>query len=222
MLPYILFDLDGTLTDPGEGITRSVQYALDAFEIHIHDRRELERFIGPPLRDSFRVFYGLSDADAERAVAKYREYFADRGIFENAIYAGVPEMLFTLRENGATLLLATSKPTVYARRILEHFGIAGHFAHIVGSELDGTRSDKAEVIAYALVRGGKISPDQAVMVGDREHDILGARKCGLCSVGVLYGYGNERELNAAGADWLAADVPDLSDALLRMKDMPKQ
>jgi len=214
MLSHILFDLDGTLTDPYEGITRSVQYALRSFGIEVEDRRQLTRFIGPPLRESFQVYYGLSEEDAEQAVAKYREYFADRGIFENTVYEGIPEMLAALHKEGAAIVLATSKPTVFAKRILEHFGMDGYFSTVVGSELDGTRSDKAEVIALALRECGCADVASAAMVGDRKHDILGAKACGLRSVGVLYGYGDEEELRGAGADWIAQSVPSLTELLL--------
>lgn len=213
MYGCILFDLDGTLTDPWEGITRSVQYALRAMGVEVSDRRELTRFIGPPLRQSFGAFYGLSPARAEEAVARYREYFADKGIFENAVYPGIPALLAALGECGATLLLATSKPTVYAARILAHFALEGFFSGVYGSELDGTRSDKAEVIALALKEGG-VDPRRAVMVGDREHDIVGAAKNGMASVGVLYGYGDRAELEAVGAGRIAATVDELQTLLL--------
>lgn len=208
--PFILFDLDGTLTDPKAGITRSVQYALLHFGVRVDNPDELIPFIGPPLRDSFIQYYGFSNDEAEQAVAKYREYFAEQGIFENELFDGMDALLRTLRQSGRTPAVATSKPTVYAERILRHFSIDDCFAFVAGSELSGARSQKSEVIRYALDHLPGASPDCALMVGDREYDILGARAAGLPSVGVLYGYGSLSELTAAGATHLAASVPALS------------
>ncbi len=234
----ILFDLDGTLTDPGEGITNSVAYALSKYGMEVSDRKALYSFIGPPLVDSFMKFYGFSEEGAKEAVSVYREYFRDRGIFENLLYPGVKEMLAGLRAAGATLVLATSKPEVFALRILEHFGIAEFFTAVAGSSLDHSRTDKHEVIEYALWKltasgdepfvgekgsSGSGGADlcvgeeirtRAVMVGDREHDVSGAKKSRLSSVGVLYGYGSREELLTAEADEIVPDVPSLS-ALLR-------
>lgn len=211
---YILFDLDGTLTDSGPGIIRSVQYALRALGIREESEETLRSFIGPPLYSSFMRYYGFDRAGAEQAVAKYREYFTVQGMFENSVYDGIPELLSALCVDGSTLAIATSKPTVYARQIAEHFGIAAHFAFIGGSELDGSRIDKAEVIAYVLDGLGSPSPDEVVMIGDREHDIMGAGSNSVFSVGVLYGYGSRRELEDAGAGAIAATVDELW-ALLR-------
>lgn len=214
---YLLFDLDGTLTDPMEGITKSVQYALRSFGIDVEDRTELCRFIGPPLKESFEKFYGFEPEKAEEAVAKYREYFTPTGIFENEVYEGIPKMLKSLKEAGKTLILATSKPTLYAERILGHFGLDGYFTFVAGSNFDGTRVKKAEVIAYALEEN-KISDRSAViMVGDREHDILGAKAVGVESVGVLYGYGNAEEFAQAGADYVAETVEQLEELLLGLR-----
>lgn len=210
----LLFDLDGTLTDPGEGITNSVMYALKQYGIEVSDRRELYRFIGPPLIPAFEEFYGFSRAEAERAVEIYREYFHDRGIFENELYPGVKEMLALLVRAGKRLLMATSKPEVFAVKVVEHFGIADFFTVIAGSELDGRRTDKAEVILYALSSCGVSDVSQVLMIGDRKHDILGAKKAGVASVGVLYGYGTGDELQEAGADWFAETVSDLTTLLL--------
>ena len=209
----ILFDLDGTLTDPKVGITKSVAYALREFGIETKDPDALCGFIGPPLKASFAHFYGMDDADADRAVAKYREYFRQKGIFENAVYPGIPELLGRLEAAGKRLMVATSKPTVFARTILEHFGLATYFCEIVGSELDGTRADKGEVIACALASSG-FGPEQAVMVGDRSYDIIGAAQNRLPAVGVLYGYGSREELEAAGAFGLANTVEELERLLL--------
>lgn len=206
---YILFDLDGTLTDPQEGITKSVAYALDKFGIQVEDRTSLNKFIGPPLIDSFMEYFHFTEDQAEEAVWKYREYFSDRGIFENKIYPGIPELLCKLQSEGRTLLLATSKPTVYAKQILEKFSIDQYFTDIQGSNLDGTRVKKAEVVAYVMKQNGIVAPAEAVMVGDRKHDIIGAKECGMSSIGVLYGYGSREELVACKADRIAGDVQEL-------------
>lgn len=211
---YILFDLDGTLTNPGLGITNSVMHALKKLGIEPPERRELYKFIGPPLRESFARYFDLSPEHVEEAVEYYREHHADIGLFENELYPGIPALLAELSAGGATLLVASSKPEVYVRRILEHFGQAGRFAVIAGSLLDGRRENKAEVIEYALETGGVADRLHSVMIGDREHDIFGAKKCGLDSIGVLYGYGSRDELVAAGADAVAASVEELRGLLL--------
>lgn len=203
---YILFDLDGTLTDPEVGITRSVDYSLRHFGIETDDIRTLRKFIGPPLLDSFRDFYGFSTEKAAEAVEKYRERFSVTGIFENEPYPGIYELLEKLKASGFTLAVASSKPEVFTRRIIEHFDLAPYFTEVCGSELDGSRTDKAEVIAYALGKLGSPAPDCTVMVGDRKHDIVGAKKNGLTSIGVLYGFGDDAELRDAGADHIAASV----------------
>lgn len=210
---YLFFDLDGTLTDPFEGITRSVQYALRHFGIEVQDLRTLTPFIGPPLRDSFCGLYGLSAADAEIAVAKYREYFAPKGIFENEVYDGIPELLERLETAGAKLVMATSKPTPYARQIAAHFGFAERFARICGSTLDSTRQTKADVIRHALTSLGITDPSRAVMIGDRRHDIEGAAATGLASIGVGWGYGSPEELAAAGPDYIAGNIAELENLL---------
>jgi phosphoglycolate phosphatase len=213
----ILFDLDGTLTDPKIGITKSVQYALKSFGIDEPNLNALTKFIGPPLRDSFANFYGFSANEAELAVAKYREYFSDKGIFENEVYLGIPEMLKTLQNSGATLAVATSKPTVYARQILGHFTLDGCFSFVAGSELDGTRSVKSEVINYALNELGVTDKANAFMVGDREHDIIGANESGIMSVGVTYGYGTRTELQNAGATYIVDKVDELTALILNQR-----
>lgn len=216
MKKYVLFDLDGTLTDPGVGIVKAVQYALEKFGITETDTSQLYKFIGPPLWDSFSRYYGFSKEQADEAVRYYREYYNDEGIFENAAYEGIDGLLETLSRMGRTLVVATSKPTVSAERVLRHFGLDGYFAFVAGSEFDGTRSKKAEVIAYALANCN-IEPSQAVMVGDREHDVIGAKQNGVPTVGVLYGYGDRAELEAAGADFIVKDIGEL-EALLCGED----
>ena len=206
---YALFDLDGTLTDPGEGITKSVQYALAKFGITVEDRKQLFCFIGPPLHESFEVYYGFSRPDAMRAVDCYREYYAVKGIFENLVYDGIENMLQQLQAAGVRICLATSKPEVYAKQILEHFGLDGYFTAVAGSEMDGTRTKKAEVVERALMLLGNPDVSDCIMIGDREHDVLGGQAHGLDTVGVLFGYGSREELERAGATYIAATPADI-------------
>lgn len=210
----ILFDLDGTLTDPGVGITNSVMYALKKYGITVTERSTLYTFIGPPLIQSFEKFYGFNHESAEDAVTAYREYFSEKGIFENELYEGIDVLLSHLKEQGKILCLATSKPEVYAGRILEHFNLTKYFDIQAGSLLNGERTNKAEVIEWVMKqlrdKHGLESPEQeALMVGDREHDMAGAVKNHIPGVGVLYGYGSREELEMAGAKGLAAAVPEL-------------
>jgi len=215
MKNIILFDLDGTITDPKVGITKSVQYALSHFNIHIEDPDELCKFIGPPLRDSFKDFYGFSDENAELATAKYRERFIPTGIYENEMYDGIEDLLKSLKDSDKTLILATSKPTVFAERVLEHFDIAKYFSFISGAELSGERSDKFEIITYAFEKNNIHDLDRCIMIGDRKFDIIGAKAARISSIGVLYGYGSKDELLKAGADYLAGDVWALREILDR-------
>ena len=244
----LLFDLDGTLTDPMVGITKSVQYALRHYGIIEEDLTKLIPFIGPPLRDSFQKYYGFSKEQAGEGVLVYREYFSEKGIFENKEIPGIREMLEVLSAQGKKLYVATSKPEVYARKILEHFSLDHFFAFIGGADFGETRVNKAAVIRYVLEEAGvggagKKTTDvieraegakrteeaertdnaertepgkkKIVMVGDREHDIIGAKENGIQSVGVLFGYGSRRELEEAGADRIAETVKDFTD-ILRM------
>ena len=213
---YIFFDLDGTLTNPKIGITKSVQYSLEAFGIKVADTDSLTPFIGPPLKDSYKKYYGFSEAEAVLAVEKYREYFSERGIYENVIYDGIEDLLKEQAALGKTLAVATSKPTVFAEKILRYFNIHEYFAFTAGSELDGNRTAKEQVIRYALELLNIPHTDGVVMVGDREHDVLGAKKVGMRSVGVLYGFGDFAELFAANADYIAADVHELSRLLTKL------
>ena len=215
----VLFDLDGTLTDPEEGITRSVAYALEHFGIHVENTHTLTPFIGPPLKDSFMQFYGFSDADALHAVELYRERFSVTGIFENRPYDGIDELLRSLAREGLTLAVASSKPEVYVKRIMEHFGLAAPFAAVCGSELDGRRVKKAEVIAYALDKLGLAPSPAVVMVGDRSHDVAGAKANGLRCVGALFGFGGREELEAAGAAFFAEDAEDLGRVLRAIPEL---
>lgn len=210
----ILFDLDGTLTDPRLGITRSVQYALNKMGIKENDLDKLTRFIGPPLAYSFQDFYGFDEKEAWQAVEFYREYFAVKGIFENRVYEGIPELLQELYDCGLTLAVATSKPTVFAEKILRHFAIDKYFAAVVGSHLDGSRVDKGEVIEETLKVLGIDDAGKAVMVGDRKHDIIGAHRNNVKAVAVGYGYGCEEEFRQAGADYVVWTVEELKIFLL--------
>ncbi len=214
MKKVILFDLDGTLTDPKVGITRSVQHALRYYGIEEPDLDKLCPFIGPPLTDSFQELYGFSLPQAKEAIEKYREYFSVTGIFENEVYPGIPEMLGMLKEKGFTLAVATSKPEEYSIRILEHFGLAPYFALVGGADMTETRVKKGEIIAYTLDRLGVNSKETPVMmVGDRKHDVIGAKENGIPCVGVLFGYGSREELLEAGADALVESVKELGEVL---------
>lgn len=210
----ILFDLDGTLTDPAEGITNSVIYALKKMGIAPPERKELLKFIGPPLAQSFEKYFNLSYEQSLKAVDIYREYFAPKGLFENTLFDGVPEMLKSLKKDGKKIVLATSKPTIFANKILKHFNLYDFFDLTVGSNLDGSLTNKAEVITVALERLGNIKKDRAVMVGDRSHDVIGGIKNGLFTVGVTFGYGSEEELKAAGASHIVNSVKELTEFLI--------
>lgn len=216
MIETILFDLDGTLTDPAEGITNSVAYALNRYGITVSDKRALNCFIGPPLAESFTRYFPFSKEKALEAVEVYREYFREQGIFENRVYDGIPQMLASLCEAGKRLVLATSKPEIFAKQILEHFSLADHFAFVAGSELDHRRVDKHEVIEYALASVGLADRDTAIMVGDRMHDVRGAKASSLVSIGVTYGYGSEEELLSAGADHTVNTVGELHSLLMKI------
>jgi len=191
--PTVLFDLDGTLTDPREGITRSVQFALAKLGIDEPDLAALEHFIGPPLLQCFMASYGLDEATAWQAVNHYRERFKVTGLYENRMFTGVPSLLDALQAQGRTLYIATSKPTVFAEEIARHFGFDRYFKRIYGSELDGTRTNKVELLAHLLESEG-LAPGSALMIGDRKHDLIGARSNGVQAVAVGYGFGSREEL----------------------------
>lgn len=210
----ILFDLDGTITDSGEGITKCVQYALLDFGIEEKDFTHLCKFIGPPLKESFMQLYDFNERCALQAVEKYRERFKSIGIYENKLYPGIIKLLEKLSNDGRKLVVATAKPVVFARKILAHFHIDHYFEFVSGTELDGTRGNKTEVIAYALEKANVKDLCQTVMVGDREHDIKGARNVGICSIGVLYGFGDYDELKCAGADVIVDSIKQLEEVLL--------
>jgi phosphoglycolate phosphatase len=214
-LDAIYFDLDGTLTDPKPGITRSIQYALQKLgHPTIPTEEELTWCIGPPLRASFAKILGGED-DADRAVLLYRERFSDIGLFENAVYHGISEVLTTLSQSGQRLFVATSKPHVFATRIVEHFGLRHHFEHVFGSELDGTRVDKSDLLQYAL-KIAAVDPSKTVMIGDRSHDMVGAANNRMKAIGVLYGYGSRDELIGAGALHVCASPQTIPGCISRV------
>lgn len=197
---HLLFDFDGTLTDPREGIVNCLRHAFTSLAFPAPSEDELSALIGPPLQESFLQIFGASRTDlAARALELYRERFRDVGMFENRVYPGIPVALERLVQSGWTLWVATSKPHLFARQIAQHFGLAEYFAGIHGAELDGIRSNKGDLIAHIL-ETENIEPEQAIMIGDRSHDILGARRNGVRSIGVLWGYGSHDELAQAGAD----------------------
>lgn len=205
----ILFDLDGTLTDSGEGIMNAVRYTLERYEKEATEE-ELRSFIGPPLQTQFEQFLKVSEEEGKRAVSIYREYYTKRGIYENKVYPGIPDVLKRLKQAGFRLCIATSKPEKFAVQIAEHFNFAQYFDRIGGALMDGNRTKKREVIEYVLTEEqiGDQRED-ILMVGDRKHDICGAKQTGLRSMGVLYGYGSQEELETAGADWIAETPEDI-------------
>ncbi len=209
----VLFDLDGTLTDPKIGITKSVAYALEYFGIKTENLDMLIPFIGPPLVESFMKYYQMSKEQAYKAVEHYREYFSPYGIFENVVYQEIPEMLKELKENGFRLYIASSKPEIFVRKITDRFGLTEFFEDQIGSELDGSRIKKSEVITEAMKRGRLISSD-TIMVGDRSHDIIGAKEAGIPAVGVKWGFADDGELESAGAVFIADTVVELKSYLM--------
>jgi phosphoglycolate phosphatase len=210
---YLLFDLDGTLTDPKEGITKSVQYALKAYGILVEDLDKLCCFIGPPLKDSFMEYYGFNEKDAQEAVEVFRVYFKKQGIFENLPYVGVEEVLKSFLAAGKKLYVASSKPEVFVKKILKHFKLDSYFTFMGGADLGEIRVKKADVIRYVLDENNITDLSQVVMIGDRKHDVLGAREIGIDCIGVLYGYGSREELTDARADALAESIYDLQKFL---------
>ena len=215
-LQYVLFDLDGTLTDPGPGITNCVAYALEKFDIHPATREELYPYIGPPLTWSFKEYHGLSNQQAEQALLYYRERFSVQGLYENELFAGIPDLLADLQSRGIALIVATSKPEEFTHRILDHFDLSKYFAFVGGNTLDEKRPTKASVIQHILSVYPTITPDNTAMVGDRHFDVDGAHAFGLSAVGVLYGYGDRAEMEAAGADYVVEDVKGLHDLLISL------
>lgn len=208
---YILFDLDGTVTDSREGILNCVRYALEAAGKPVPPEQELLQFIGPPLIDSFQSFSGMSQAEAQQAVEKYRERYGEVGLFENKLYKGIDTVLAGLKEKGFLVALATSKPEKYSVRILEHFGILKYFDEVVGSTMDGSRNKKEDIIKEVFRRMDitDLLKPQVIMVGDRKHDILGAKECGIASLGVYYGFAPEHELEDYHADYIIHELEEM-------------
>ena len=216
---YILFDLDGTITESAPGIINSVQYALTKMGYEIGNPEKLEKFVGPPLKDSYMKEYGMSEEEAEYGIQCYREYYTEKGIFENSLYDGVIQSLEDLKKAGKILVIATSKPEKFAKQIAEHFDFAKYFTLICGATMDEKRVKKDEVIAYALeemhISNEMLS--QVLMVGDREHDIIGGKKNQLKTMGVLFGYGDLEELEAAGADYIVETAGNIAKTILSIK-----
>ena len=210
----ILFDLDGTITDPGQGIANAARHALASAGIAEDDPARLRRFIGPPLSRSFPEFYGMDEATTAACVGAFRSYYAENGLHENTLYPGMGELLRELHAAGRTLLVATSKPEQFARHILESFDLARYFAFIGGSTMDESRVEKPHVIAHSLAGAGIADTGRCLMIGDRRHDVEGAAVHGIPCVGVLYGYGSCEELSSAGAAAIAEDLPALRRILL--------
>ena len=206
---YILFDLDGTLTDPGEGITNSVAYVFEQNGLPVPPRQELYKFIGPPLDESFMEYYNFTPENAKKAVVTYRVYFDRQGIFENKVLPGAIEALSLLKEQGYTLILATSKPEVAAKRILERFELAQYFHFVCGADLEGKCVKKADVIRYAMSSANITTPTRAIMIGDRMHDVLGAKANAMDCIGVLFGYGSKEELQNSGACFIANNFDEV-------------
>ena len=212
---YILFDLDGTVTNPEEGITKSFAYALEYMGIHVEDRTELRKVIGPPLLQSFDEFYHFTKEQALEATAKYRERYQDMGWAENEVYPGMEETVKTLWEQGAKLILATSKPERFAVRIMEHFGLSKYFTMLCGADdYAKDRSTKEQVVRYALEQNGITDIGEVIMVGDRKYDVEGAAAVGIKTIGVLYGFGDAEELTSAGAIHLVETPQELAEYLL--------
>ena len=224
---YILLDLDGTLTDSSEGITKSVQYALEKMGITENDMAVLKRYIGPPLNESFKRFHGLSDEDSLKAVAYYRERYADTGLYENKLFDGIKEFLAGLKKEGYIVALATCKPEIYVPTILKHFDIEEYFDVAVGSELEGgKRRHKDDVIEEVISQIIKLKDipatdiydvkADAIMIGDRKDDVLGAKDAGIESIGLRYGFAEADELENAGADYILENVEDILPFLNQM------
>ncbi len=206
---YYFFDLDGTLTESGEGILNSARYALSEMGYPIPPIEVLRKFIGPPLKDVFMSHYKMDEVAAEKAIGIYRRYFAEKGIFENALYDGIKELLEKMHSAGKKIILCTSKPEIYSVKILEHYGIKEYFHFIAGAVIDGVRAKKPEIIAH-IFDSLDLPKEDCVMIGDTEYDILGAKQFSITSVGVLYGYGTRKSIEDAGADYVVESVDELS------------
>ena len=209
MYDYLLFDLDGTVVDSGLGVTNSVMYALKKWGIEVENREKLYVFLGPPLVDSFSEHFGFSHEDSLRCVEYYREYYNEKGIFENTVYDGIVDVLVKAREMGKKIILATSKPEEYAKQILEHLGLLQYFDFVAGATMDESRNEKAGVIRYAVESLNINDVSKIVMIGDRKFDVIGAAEHGIDTIGVLFGFGDEDELLRAGAKYIAPTPADI-------------
>lgn len=213
MYEYLFFDLDGTVTDSAEGIYNSVAYALEKLGCPVEDKTTLRPFIGPPLTDSFREFCGFDEEKTALGVKYYREYYPEKGIFENRLYDGIARLLETLSMHGRKIVLATSKPEPFAVRILEHFDIAKYFHLIAGSTFDGTVNSKTDVLRSAMDKCGITDPSTVLMIGDRKHDVIGAHEVGMDCAYVLFGFGTREEAQEYSAEYIIDDVDALGDFL---------
>lgn len=213
MYKYIFWDLDGTVTDSAEGILNSVAYALEKLGLPVKDKNTLRPFIGPPLTESFKDFYDFDEERSALGVRYYREYYPQKGIFENRLYDGISVLLKKLSESGAKNILATSKPEVFAVTILKHFEVSQYFEIIAGSTMDTSRQNKTDVLRYAINKSGAASLDEAIMIGDRKHDIIGAHNVGIKCAAVCYGYGSREEFIKYGADFIIDNINELDSFL---------
>lgn len=213
MYEYVFFDLDGTLTDSGEGIINAAVYALEKYNIEVNDRSELRKFIGPPLQDSFSTDYGFSEDEIEDVIKTFREYYSEKGIFENTIYENIQTVLFELKNRGKKLVVATSKPEVFTKKVLDHFNISSYFDYVSGATLNNEKIKKVDIIRDAICKLGITDKSKVVMIGDRKLDVLGAKENGIDSIGVLWGYGDLLELEKVGPTYIAEKVLDLLEII---------
>ena len=213
MYEYVFFDLDGTLTDSGEGIINAAVYALEKYNIEVNDRSELRKFIGPPLQDSFSTDYGFSEDEVEDVIKTFREYYSEKGIFENTIYENIQTVLFELKNRGKKLVVATSKPEVFTKKVLDHFNISSYFDYVSGATLNNEKIQKVDIIRDAICKLGITDKSKVVMIGDRKLDVLGAKENGIDSIGVLWGYGDLLELEKVGPTYIAEKVLDLLEII---------
>ena len=209
----VLFDLDGTIIDSGKGVLNAAKYAMNFYGDPIPEMEELRKFMGPPLKDSFMGICGYSEEKAARAIDVYREYYRETGIHENTVYEGMAQLIADLKEEGRCVIVATSKPEIFARQILEELDIAKNFSYIAGADMAETRAEKEQVLQYALETNGIAEYSTVVMVGDRKFDINGAKAFGMDSIGVLFGYGSREEFEKAGATYIVEDVKELRRVL---------
>ena len=213
MYEYVFFDLDGTLTDSGEGIINAAIYALEKYNIEVNDRSELRKFIGPPLQDSFSTDYGFQEDEIEDVIKIFREYYSEKGIFENTIYENIQTVLFELKNRGKKLVVATSKPEVFTKKVLDHFNISSYFDYVSGATLNNEKIKKVDIIRDAICKLGITDKSKVVMIGDRKLDVLGAKENGIDSIGVLWGYGDLLELEKVGPTYIAEKVLDLLEII---------